>query len=112
MNLRLARDRLADRGLRRGKACDRHAIGRTRYVSQADIVSTCHGRAIATMLAANADLEFRPRLAPALNADLHEFADAVAVERDEGIDFQDALGDVGAEEARRVIAADAVGGLR
>src|SRR5260370_16537719 len=64
------------------------------------------------MLAANADLEIRPGLAPARNADLHQLADTVAIDRDERIDLQNSLGDVGAEESGGVIAPDAVGRLR
>src|SRR5207253_4918983 len=67
---------------------------------------------IAAMLAADADLEVRPRLASALHADLDELADAVAIDRDEGIDLQNALGDVGRQEARGIVTADAVSGLR
>ena len=63
------------------------------------------------MLAADPDLESRSRLAAAGDTDLHQLADAFAVERDERIDLQNALGDLGAEKARGVVAADAVGGL-
>src|SRR5262245_15813522 len=64
------------------------------------------------MLAADADLQVRPRLASALHSYLDELADTIAVDRNEGIDLEDALGDIGREEARSVIAADAIGGLR
>src|ERR1700736_5715130 len=71
-----------------------------------------NGSGIAAMLAATSDLEVRTGLAPACHADLHQLANAVAVDRDERIDLQDALGDIGAEESSRVVAADAVGRLR
>ena len=64
------------------------------------------------MLAADADLEVRPGLAAARDPDLHEFADAGAVNRDERIDLENALRNISAEETRRIVAADAVGGLR
>ena len=64
------------------------------------------------MLAADADLEIGARLAAARHADLDEFTDAIAIDRDERIDLEDTLADVGAKEARSVVAADAVGGLR
>jgi len=64
------------------------------------------------MLAADADLQFGASLAPARDADLHQFADPVAIDRDEWIDLQDSLCDVGAEESGSIIAADAIGGLR
>src|SRR6202012_774682 len=91
---------------------DRHAIGRARDVVETDVVAEGDGGGIAAMLAANADLEVRPRLAAALHADLDELADSFAINRDEGIDLEDALGDVGTEEARGIVAADAVGRLR
>src|SRR5216684_831625 len=105
---RLAGDGLAECGLRRSEPRDRHAIGRTGDVIQSDLVAERDGSGIAAMLAADPDLEAGTGLAPARDADLHQLADAVAIDRDERVDLQDSLGDVGAEEARRVVAADAV----
>src|SRR5580692_1739946 len=99
INSRLAGDALAERGLRRGKPCDRHAVGRARDVIEADLVAERNGGGIAAMLAADADLEIGPRLAAARNPDLHKLADAVAIDRDERIDLQNSLSDVGAEES-------------
>jgi hypothetical protein len=59
-------------------------------------VAERHRGGIAAMLAADADLEVRPRLATAGNADLHELADTVAIDRDERIDLQDPFADIGA----------------
>ena len=59
---------------------------------------------VAAMLAANADLELRLHGAAALDADLHQFADALLVDRDERIARQDAALGVDAEETRRVVA--------
>jgi hypothetical protein len=53
------------------------------------------------MFTADAELEAGPHLAAARRRDLHELADAVAVDRHERVDRQDALGGVGAEKARR-----------
>ena len=64
------------------------------------------------MLAADAELDVRPRLAAALGGDLHEFADAFLIERHERIGRQDALGRVGAEERGGVVARDAERRLR
>ena len=64
------------------------------------------------MFAADADLELGPHLAPALDTDLDQFADALLVERHEGIARQDAAPGIDAEEARRVVARDAERGLR
>src|SRR6516165_2310203 len=103
---------LADGCLRRREARDWHAVGRAGHVVETGLVAEHHRGRIAAMLAADADLEMRPPLAAARHADLHQLADAVAAEGDEGIDVEDALGDVGRQEARGVVAADAVGGLR
>ena len=53
------------------------------------------GGGIAAVLAADADLELRTRLAAARDADLDELTDAFLIERDEGIDLQDALRHIG-----------------
>ena len=42
---------------------------------------------------------------------LQQFADAIDIERNEGVGLQEALGGVFAEEAGAVVAADAEGGL-
>ena len=47
-----------------------------------------------------------------IDAAIEARADAILVQREERIDREDALGHVGTEEARGVVAADAVGGLR
>src|SRR6185295_8735915 len=67
---------------------------------------------VAAMLAADADLEFLSHLPPALDADPYQLADALLVDRDERISRKDAARRVDAEERRRVVAADAEGGLR
>src|SRR5437879_7485938 len=79
VGLRLARNRLAERGLGCGKAGDRHAIGRAGDVVEPDLVAERHGGRIAAMLTANADLQIRPDLAAAGDADLHQLANAVAI---------------------------------
>ena len=111
-SLRLPRRGLAECGLRSSKPRDRNAIGRAGHVIQPDLVTEGDRGRIAAMFAANADLELRPRLAAALDADLDQFADAVAIDRDERIDLQNAARNIGAEESGGVVAADAVGGLR
>src|SRR5947209_11648983 len=64
------------------------------------------------MLAADAELQRIACLAPTFRRDADQFADAVAIERDERIDIEDSLGGIGAEEARRIIARYAERGLR
>ena len=60
------------------------------------------------MLAANAKLDVRPRLPPALRCDLDEFAHTIRIERNEGIGFENALGKIAAKERARVVAAQAI----
>src|SRR5687767_5931708 len=72
--------RSGDRGLRRREARDRHAIRRRRHVGQAGVVAERDRRRVAAVLAADADLETRTRLAPALDRDPHHGAHPVAVE--------------------------------
>src|SRR5262249_8294111 len=74
-----------------------------------------HAVRIATVFAANSDLELWPRLATLLNAPLNESADACDVERLERVGFEHTrlfFVDVVRQEAARVIAAEAHGGLR
>ncbi len=91
VSLRLARNRLAERGLGSGETGDRHAVGRARDVVETDLVAERHRGRVAAMLTANTDLEIGSGLAAAGDADLDEFTDAVAIDRDERIDFQDPL---------------------
>src|ERR1700733_7986415 len=84
--LRLAADRLAERGLRGGEACDRHAVRRAGDVIETDLVTERHRGRIAAMFAADADLQVGTGLAATRDADLDQFADAVAIDRDERID--------------------------
>jgi hypothetical protein len=64
------------------------------------------------MLAADAELDVRARRPAPLGRDLDQLADALDVEADERIAREDALVDVGRQEAPGVVAADAEGGLR
>src|SRR3954470_10651277 len=110
-SLRFACGLLAERGLRRRQPRDRHAERRARHVVEPDLMAERDRSGIAAVLAADADLEVLADLAAALDADPHQRADAVAVDRDERIAGQDAARGVDAEERRRVVAADAEGGL-
>src|SRR5690242_15682735 len=102
-----AREVLAERRLGGGKPGDRHAERRARDVVEPDPMAESDRRRIATMLAADAELELGAHLAAALGRDLDQFADAVLVDGHERIDRQNSLGRIGAEEARRVVAANA-----
>src|SRR6478735_5877346 len=98
--------------LRRRQPRDRHAVRRARDVVQTGLVAEEHRGRIAAMLAADADLERGPGLAAALAADLDQLADALDVERGERVVLQDAALLVLLEEGRRIVAAEAEGGLR
>src|SRR6266404_2816084 len=86
---RLARDRLAKRRLCGGQPRDRHAVGRAGDVIEPDLVAECYRSRIAAMLAANPDLDVGTGLAAPHDADLDQFTDAVAIDRDERIDRED-----------------------
>src|SRR6516165_6462119 len=109
---RLARRRLAKRGLRGSETGDGHAERRARDIVEGDPVAKCDRGRVAAVLAANPHFELWPRLAAAFDPDAHQFAHAFAVDGHERIARQDAARYVGAEKARGVVAADAVGGLR
>ena len=64
------------------------------------------------MLAADAELDVRTRLAAALGGKPDQFADAVLVDRHEGIGFEQAARRIGTEEGAGIVAADAERGLR
>jgi hypothetical protein len=64
------------------------------------------------MLAANAELDVGAGLAAALGGDLDHLPDTGRVERHERVVLEDPELLVGAAEARRIVARDAVDGLR
>src|SRR6185295_2396957 len=83
------------------------------YVGETDLVAERDGRGIAAVLAADADLQARPRLASTLDGDAHHRADTVAVEDLERVRGDDLLLYVLGEEALlRVVARDAEDRLR
>ncbi len=63
------------------------------------------------MLAANAELEAGPGRPAPLGGDRDQLADALDVDADERVAREDALFDIGGEEAAGIVAADAQGGL-
>src|SRR3546814_15558904 len=63
------------------------------------------------LLAADAELDVRPRRAAALGADHHQLADALCVERDEGVLLDQATLLVGTEEISGIVARQAEAGL-
>src|SRR5258708_4892732 len=87
---RYYRSGLAGRGfsgrrLRGRKPGDRHPERRARDIVEPDLMAERDRARIATMLAADADLEVAAGRASALDADPDELADAFAVDRHERI---------------------------
>jgi hypothetical protein len=70
------------------------------------------GAGVAAVLAADADLQVAPTLAPLPGSHLHQLADAIAVEDLERVVIEDTGLDIEWQERCRVVARDAVRGLR
>ena len=66
----------AERRLRRRQPGDRHAVGRAGDVVEADLLAEGDRGRIAAVLAADAELDVRPRRAAALGGDADQLADA------------------------------------
>ena len=84
--------------LRSRQPRNRYPEWRTGHVVEADLLAKGDRRWIAAVLAANAKLDVRPRLPPALRCDLDEFAHTIRIERNEGIGFENALSKIVAKE--------------
>src|SRR5690606_14205565 len=84
-------------GLRQRQPRDRHAVGRAADVVDAELGEEAERGGIARVLAADADLEARIGATAALDGDAHELADALLVERDEGIEVVEPLALIGGE---------------
>src|SRR5207245_2858170 len=80
-----------DGGLCRGKPRDRHPVRRATDIVEAEGVTEGDGRGIATVLAADAQLDIRTPLPAPLDRQLHEPPDALLVERRKGIGIEDVL---------------------
>ena len=80
---------VAERRLRRRQPGDRHSKRRARDIVEPELVAERDRGRIAAVLAADPELEVRPRLASAIDADAHELADAIAIDRHERITRQD-----------------------
>ena len=55
------------------------------------------------MFATDPHLQLRPNLAAAFDADFHEFADALLIDRNKGVTGQNTARGVDAEETRGII---------
>ena len=82
----------------------RHAERRAAHVGQAEAMAELHGVRVATVFAADAQLDARTGLAALLHRDLHQLADAGLVDRGERIlldDFQLLVRPAGTSRNRR-----------
>ena len=95
---------LAQGRLRGGEPRDRHAERRARHIVELDLVTEGDRSRVAAVLPADADFELGTDFSSALDADAHQFADALLIDRHERIAGQDAARGIDAEEARRVVA--------
>ena len=94
----LAALRFLQHGLRRGEARERDAVRGAAHVVEADLVAELDRARLAAVLAADAELDVRLRLAAALDADAHEVADAFLVEHLERVPLEHAVLEVEGEE--------------
>src|SRR5512132_265628 len=88
-----------------GHPRNRHRVGRAGDIGHARAVAELHRRGVASVLAADPDLEPGPRGAPARDADLDQLADALLVQLREGIGGEQLLLQVEREELADVVAA-------
>src|SRR5690606_15435995 len=100
------------RGVCRSEPCDRHAARRTADVIQAGLVEALDRTPLASLLAADADLEVTASPAALPGRHLHELADALGVEYLERIVLEQAGLEVLRQECRGVVARDAERRLR
>jgi hypothetical protein len=103
---------VAQRRLRRRRPCDGHAIRAGADVIEADLLAKTDAGGIAAMFAADAQLDARARRPAPLRREVDELADALDIQCDERVGGKNTLFDIGREEARGVVTADADGGLR
>src|SRR4051812_6685231 len=109
----LAALRFLQHGLRRRETRERDAVRGAAHVVEADLVTELDRARLAAVLAADAELDVRLRLAATLDADAHEVADSVPVEHLERVPLEHALFEVeGQELALCVVARHAEGRLR
>ena len=102
----------SDGGLGGGESCDGETQRRAAHVVQADLMTEFHGRGIAAVFAADAQLDVGAGALAALDRDFHQAADAGLVERLERVRRENVHFLVLVDEAAVVVAADAEAGLR
>src|SRR5437870_8590485 len=88
----------SERGLRGREAREWDAVRRARHVVQAELVAERDALRLASVLAADAELELGLRAAAALDRDPHQVADAADVERLERVLLEHAVLEIRREE--------------
>ena len=84
--------------LRGSEPRERDAVGRAADVVEPEQVAELDRRRLAPVLAADAELEVGLGAAPALDADAHQVADAITVERLERVALDDAVFEIERQE--------------
>jgi hypothetical protein len=82
-------DLFCQRGLGSGESRDWNTEWTATDVVQPQAVTEFHGIGITAVFPADAELDLRSRLAPFLDRDLHQLADAVLIDRGKWIAFHD-----------------------
>src|ERR1041384_1394284 len=95
------------RRLCRGQSRHRHAERRTTHVAQPNTMAELDARRFAAVLAADAELDVRARLAALIPRDFHELADAILVDGGERIVPHDLQFLVMRQERARIVPAHA-----
>src|SRR5229473_1709777 len=85
-----------------------HAIRRAGNIVQADLVAELNRRRIATMFAADSNLQVRARLASLFDGSLHQLAHTFLVDGREWIALQNAALNVSRQELADVVTREAV----
>src|SRR5690554_5245656 len=91
---------------------DRHAVGRAGNIGEAHFLAEGDGGRVAAMLAAYAELDVGAHFSSPPCTDGHQFAHAIAVQRNEGILRDDLLAHIVIHEVGGVVTADAESCLR
>src|SRR5262249_44703565 len=74
-----------------GQSSDRNHEGRARHVGHPDLMTELHRRGLAAVLAADPDLQIRPRAPTAFDAEADQLADPFLVENRERVVRQQVL---------------------
>src|SRR6266700_6198065 len=107
MTQRALSDLFCQRCLRSGEPGNRHPEWTATHVVESQAVTEFHGVGITAVFAANTELDLRSRLAPFLDRDLHQLADAVLIDGGKWIAFHDFQLGVMRQKRSAVIAAHA-----